>query len=197
MEVNIYDFDKTIFDGDCTHKFYLYLLKKYPILLIYLPKQFIFFILFLLRIINKTKFKENFFTCLKLIDNIDEEITSFWNKNINGIKKWYLNNKNDNDIIISASPEFLLKPICNKLGIKNLIASNMDKKNGKFSGLNCYGEEKVKRLNKFITNIKIKEFYSDSFSDEPLAKLAEQSYMVLGNEIYLWWEYKKGNLIKK
>ncbi|MDE6357601.1 MAG: haloacid dehalogenase-like hydrolase, partial [Eubacteriales bacterium] len=100
------------------------------------------------------------------------------------------------DIIISASPEFLLKPICEKLGIKYLIASKVDKKTGKYEGLNCYGAEKVIRLNKEMPNTEIREFYSDSFSDEPLAELADKSYIVLGEELFDWWEYKAQNFKK-
>ena len=71
-----------------------------------------------------------------------------------------------------------------------MIASKVDKKTGKYTGLNCYGNEKVIRLNSEIPNTQIKEFYSDSFSDEPLAKLAEKSYIVLGEQLFDWWEFK-------
>lgn len=193
MKANVYDFDKTIFDGDSTQKFYLYLLKKYPKIAIYLPMQFIYFIPFALKIIPKTLFKEKFYSCFKIIKNIDEDVLDFWEKNIGGIKKFYYENKKDTDIIISASPEFLLEPICKKLGIKYLIASKVDKKTGVYTGLNCYGKEKVKRLNLEMPNTEIDEFYSDSFSDEPLAELAKKSYIVLGDKIFDWWEYKKNN----
>ncbi len=178
MEVNVYDFDKTIFDGDSTQKFYLYLLIKQPQIAIYLPKQLIYFIPFSLGIMEKTKFKEKFYSCFNIVKDIDKEVERFWDLNIKGIKRWYYNKQEDTDIIISASPEFLLKPICKRLGIKNLIASKVDKKTGKYTGFNCYGEEKVKRLNKEIPKTIIKEFYSDSFSDEPLAELAKKSYIV-------------------
>lgn len=193
MKVNVYDFDKTIFDGDSTQKFYLYLLKNHPEIAIYLPKQFIFFILFIFKIMPKTKFKEKFYSCFKILKNIDEDVLNFWEKNISGIKKFYLENRQDSDIIISASPDFLLRPLCEKIGIKHLIASNVNKKTGAYTGLNCYGKEKVLRLNLEIPNTKIKEFYSDSFSDEPLAELAEKSYIVLGDRLFDWWEYKKNN----
>ena len=197
MEANVYDFDKTIFNGDSTKKFYLHLLRNQPQIIIYLPKQFFYFIPFALKILSKTKFKEKFYSCFKLVNKIDREVERFWIKNIDGIKGWYYENQKEEDVIISASPEFLLNPICERLGIKYLIASKVDKNTGKHDGLNCYGEEKVKRINKEIPNICINEFYSDSFSDEPLAKIAKKSYIVLGNEIYLWWEYKKGNKQKK
>ena len=60
---------------------------------------------------------------------------------------FYLDKKNNTDIIISASPEFLLKPVSKKLKFK-LIATKVDKKRGLFLGKNCYGKEKVKRWKK-------------------------------------------------
>lgn len=191
MEVNVYDFDKTIFDGDSTQKFYLHLLFRQPKIGKHLPKQFLYFIPFSLGFMEKTKFKQKFYSCFKDVENIDREVEIFWKKNKKGIKEFYMKNKQENDIIISASPEFLLKPICRELGIKYLIASRVDKNTGRYKGLNCYGAEKVVRLNEKMKNVKIKKFYSDSFSDEPLARLAEKSYIVVKNDIYPWWEYKK------
>ena len=193
MEVNVYDFDKTIFDGDSTQKFYLYLLKKQPQISVYLPKQFIYFIPFSLGIMEKTKFKEKFYSCFSIVKDIDKEVEEFWKIHIKGIKKWYYEKQKDTDIIISASPEFLLTPICKKLGIKYLIASKVDNKTGKYTGLNCYGKEKVIRLNKEIPNIIIGEFYPDSFSDEPLAEIAKKSYIVDRDNLYPWWEYKRNS----
>ena len=42
-----------------------------------------------------------------------------------------------------------------------------------------------------MPNTIIKEFYSDSFSDEPLAELAKKSYIVNKDNLYPWWEYKR------
>ena len=191
MDVNVYDFDKTIFHGDSTQKFYLYLLKKQPKIALYLPKQLFYFIPFALGKMEKTKFKEKFYSCFKVVKNIDKEVENFWKINIKGIKKFYYEKQEDTDIIISASPEFLLKPICEKLGINHLIASKVDKNTGKYTGLNCYGKEKVIRLNKEMPNTIIREFYSDSFSDEPLEENKKKSYIVDKDNLYPWWEYKR------
>lgn len=192
MDANVYDFDKTIFDGDSTQKFYFYLLKKYPKLIIYWPKQLFCFTLFLIGRLDKTSFKEKFYSCFKIIKNIDYDVELFWVKYKSKIKNFYIKNQQPSDIIISASPEFLLKPICKKLGINYLIASKVDCKTGKYTGLNCFGQEKVNRLNIEIPNTNIKNFYSDSYSDEPLALLAQKSYMVVGENLFDWWEYKNG-----
>ena len=89
-------------------------------------------------------------------------------------------------MIISASPRFLLRHICDELNVK-LICSEVDKKNGDYIGLNCFGEEKVSRFHKEYPGATIDEFYSDSKSDEPLAKLAKKAYLVrCKGEIIEW-----------
>ena len=80
----------------------------------------------------------------------------------------------------------MLEPICNKLKIQKLIASKVDKKTGKFLGKNCYGKEKVNRLNEEYESYIIKEFYSDSLSDSYLADISEKSYLVTKECIKDW-----------
>ena len=79
--MNVYDFDKTIYDGDSTLDFYVFSIKKDLSLLRYLPKQFLGIVFYYLKIINKERYKEFFFSFLKGIGNIDEEIKQFWKEN--------------------------------------------------------------------------------------------------------------------
>ena len=144
--MNVYDFDKTIYDGDSTLDFYLFALKNKPGLIKYLPVQILGFIKYLFGMCTKLEFKEKFYYFLNGIDDTDNLIEMFWNEKQSGIKEWYLKNKKDSDLIISASPTFLLEPICKRAGIKHLIASEVNKKTGVCEGENCYGEEKVIRL---------------------------------------------------
>ena len=183
--MNVYDFDGTIYSGDSTRDFYFFCLRRHPHILKYLPYQAAFFLRFALGQINKTKFKEKFYVFLSGIRNIDGEVMLFWDRHYLNIKDWYLQNKNKDDLIISASPEFLLEPVCKKLRV-SLIASRVDKLSGKTTGENCFGEEKVLRFFEKYPKGNINEFYSDSLSDEPLARLAEKSFLVKGNKILKW-----------
>lgn len=197
--MNVYDFDETIYDGDSTRDFYFYTLKKKKSILKYLPKQAFFFMLYVFGFITKTQFKEKFYTFFKSIKNIDEFLETFWSEHEINIKDWYIKNKKEDDIIISASPYFLLLPMCKKLGIKHLLASNVNKFTGEYDGENCYGEEKVKRLDKYTKDYSIECFYSDSYSDSPLALLAKEAFLVKGNNLYGWNDYqmsKKEKLMK-
>lgn len=190
-----YDFDKTIYDGDSTQHFYFYLLKHKPSILKYLPYQAFWFVFFILGVISKTQFKEKFYRCFRCIKDIDKYVLDFWKEKKSGIKKFYLNQKSSDDIIISASPEFLLKPICDELGIE-LIASRVDKKTGAYTGENCYGEEKVKRFKEVYGDKHIDEFYSDSLSDTPMAEIADKAYVVIKEELVDWKEYKPSGIKK-
>lgn len=250
--MNAYDFDKTIYDGDSTADFYFFALKRHKKILTLLPSLFISFIKFyIFKIGTKTQFKEKMYRFLKYCD-ANKDVADFWEQNSRKIKKFYPENQKADDVIISASPQFLLEPICKKLGINNLIASKVDCKSGKYDGINCHGREKVRRFYEFFSNdsdtinfvseneksvnsefigtnsenaqsnntlsknaqskstqsksiknennqtnniqtkneksinIIINEFYSDSYSDEPMAKIAKKAFMVKKDKIYPW-----------
>lgn len=75
-----------------------------------------------------------------------------------------------------------------RLNIKNLIASDVDSRTGNFRSKNCYGEEKVERFRKRFPDVVIEEFYSDSYSDLPMAAISQRAFIVKGEEINEWTE---------
>ena len=184
--MNVYDFDKTIYDGDSTIDFYLYCLKRYPYIILLLPKQMAGILRYKCRLIDKTRMKEEFFCFLHLINDIDENVEIFWNLKGEKIKEWYKTQKKKDDLIISASPEFLIKGCCKREKINYLLASRVDKITGKFTGSNCYGEEKVRRFKIEFAGKVIENFYSDSKSDQPMANIALKSWMVKREQIVPW-----------
>lgn len=178
MEINLYDFDKTIYDGDSSTDFFFYSLTTYPRIILLLPKIIVAGLGCSLHIITKTKMKEVIFSFVKYIPDIDQHIDKFWEEHRCYIKNFYKTKKHNKDIIISASPEFLLMPLKEELGVLDLMASRVDKKTGKFKGLNCHGEEKVRRLNEKYKKYKVLESYSDSKSDIPILRLAKKQFIV-------------------
>lgn len=184
--MNVYDFDKTIYDGDSTADFYIFSLKRHKKILLLAPSLLCAFVKFyVFKIGTKTHFKEKMYRFLEYCDT-DRDISDFWKKSICKIKPFYINQQKPDDVIISASPRFLLEPVCKSLGIKHLIASEVDKKTGRYSGVNCHGEEKVRRYRNVFKDAEIDEFYSDSYSDTPLAKISKKAFIVKGNRISDW-----------
>lgn len=191
--MNVYDFDKTIYRGDSTLDFYFYALKKKPSLVRYMPLQGIYFVIYSLGMMSKTRFKEGFYCFLKGIGDVEGLVAQFWEGARTDIDSWYPQQQKEDDVVISASPRFLLDPICRELGIKHLIASIVEPNTGVYSGTNCYGEEKVRRFEKEFPGAAIDSFYSDSRSDEPLAALSREAFIVGKNGIEPWPQTHKEN----
>lgn len=184
IKINLFDFDETIYDGDSTVDFFKYIFKKKPLSCIWIPVMGIYAFLYLIKIINKTKMKQGFYKIFKFVDINKDFLDDFWESHDYKIKKFYLDRIHDNDIIISASPEFLLEPISKKLGVKDMMASKVNKKTGKYDGLNCHDVEKVRRLNEKYSNYEIIESFSDSLkSDRPILELAKSAYLVKGDKL--------------
>lgn len=187
--MNVYDFDKTIYNGDSTVDFYLFCLKRHKKIALKFPSLVSAFVrYYILKIGSKTEFKEKMYRFL-LCCNIDKDLEDFWRIYDKKLKVWYLKKRKDDDVIISASPTFLLSPIGEKIGFK-VIASNVDKISGKYNGENCYYQEKVNRFFKEYPGGTIDEFYSDHYSDEPLARISKRAFIVKGDKI-IDWDFNK------
>ena len=139
--MNVYDFDDTIYHGDSTFDFYKFCLKKKPSVIFCFPV--ITALRFVLGFEKKLVFKERFYRFLTCFSDVDTLVEDFWKTHIKNVKDWYKTQHKEDDVIISASPEFLLTPACRILGIRHLMASRVNKRTGKYTGENCWGEEKV------------------------------------------------------
>lgn len=186
--MNVYDFDKTIFYPDSSYCFYIYCLKKYPFKVLgTLPHVIPYLIKYKTGKCTAGPLKEQVFSFLSEIEDIDKELKYFWEINIGRIENWYLNQKKEDDLIISASPEFLLKPVAEELGFK-LIATPMDKRNGKLYGANCHDYEKVRRFYEVYPDGHSDSFFSDSLSDTPMAEISDKAYLVNRGKLSDWPE---------
>lgn len=181
--MNVYDFDDTVYDGDSTLDFYFYCLRKTPSLVRYWPIQAIGYLKYLLKQQSKTKFKESFYRFLAGVPDIDAMLREFCVEHAHKLKGWYLRQKREDDVIITASPEFLVIPLCTQIGIRSIIGSRVDPRTGRYTGENCHGGEKVCRFLEVYNAYDIQAFYSDSESDLPMASLASKCYLVKKDRI--------------
>ena len=122
---------------------------------------------------------------LRYVPDVDKAIEIFWRQNAHFLQEWYQKKRRADDVIISASPEFLLAPMAKKLGV-HLIASRVDSHTGVYDGVNCHGEEKVRRFRAEFGETQVEEFYSDSLSDTPMARVAREAFLVKGETITPW-----------
>ena len=187
--INVYDFDKTILPYDSTEHFFAYCLRRWPRALAPALRALPCAAGVKLGLCTKTRAKEVFYGFLSCIPDVDAAVEDFWRTRFSDINAWYLAQKRPDDLISSASPEFLLRPVAERLGVR-LIASRVDRRSGWTLGENNHGEEKVRRLRREYPGVEIAGFYSDSLSDAPLARLAQNAYLVKPPQLLPWPEEK-------
>lgn len=188
--MNVYDFDKTIFRGDSTRRFLLYLLRRRPSLLRYVPGFLGNAALFLTGRREKQAFKERMFRAFfGHTPDLDGYLADFWAKEHTRVYSWYAKTRRDDDLVISASPEELVRPCCERLGIHRVMGSPVELATGRYTGANCHGEEKVRRFQAAFPGETVEDFYSDSHSDDPMARVAKRAFLVKGETLVPWtWE---------
>jgi len=176
--MNVYDFDQTIFFPDSSYCFVMYCLRHYPrAVLSAVPGVALAGGKLALKRIRTRELKEQVFSFLPELFDVDRIVEDFWQENEGRVAKWYLEQRRPDDVIISASPEFLLRPIAEKLGF-HLIATRMDRHTGRIIGENCHDAEKVSRFLREFPGAQPDNFYSDSLSDSPMAWYSRCAWLV-------------------
>lgn len=192
IRLNVYDFDGTIYDGDSTLDFYRYCLLRQPGLAVYGFRQALGILRWAAGRSSTAQMKEAFFSFLPGLAQLEDTVAAFWDARQNKLQRWYLDQREDHDVVISASPDFLLRPICQRLGIPPPIATQVDPSSGRLQGRNCKGPEKVLRFQARYPGERIQNFYSDSLTDAPLAALAEAAFLVKKTKLRPWPGQQEG-----
>lgn len=193
----IFDVDYTLTKRETLFEFYMFILRKKPYLIIYMPRSFGAAILYAIGIFDAATAKSNFVAFIKQIhkDEIKELVKEFYEKRlskifyvdaINTLKK--LKAEGYKVYLISASAEFYLNELYNIKEVDKVIGTRFKLNNGYYTGEiigeNNKGEEKVNRLmevlkeEKIDVDFKASYMYSDSISDLPLFKLVGHPYLI-------------------
>ena len=184
--MNVYDFDKTVFYPDSSYCFFLYCLRKHPHAVLRTGKEILrYSLLYAHGDVSTKELKEKLFAFLLFLPEPEKLVKQFWDAHDSGIAKWYLAQKRPDDLIISASPEFLVGEAARRLGVK-LIGTRMNIHTGEIEGENCHDVEKTRRFFEEYPDGRIDSFYSDSISDAPLAQLAGQAWLVKKETLCPW-----------
>ena len=176
--MNVYDWDKTVFDGDAEDYFFAYIFRdgKYP------WHHLVYDVMEWMcghKIIGKTAARTAMYRVLKKIDDIDATLEAYWDEHEKYVLDWYRKAMRPDDVIASGTPAFILEPYIKKLGLEGrLVATDMDPKTGKVKGRFCVMDEKLEAFKRQFPGEKIENFYSDSWNDRFLAEYAEHSFAI-------------------
>lgn len=184
--VNVYDFDNTIYDGETLVDFILYYIKIDRKIWKYVPKLIIIAIKDALHLFTVEQAIEAYASFLEgyyvNLGDTTQNVIKFWDKNEKKIKPWYAKVQKESDIIVSGSTDFILDEIMKRMGVKHYIGSSIDKETGKFIRL-CFLENKVKAFYEIYPDKHIENFYTDSMNDKAMMDIADNVYLVKKNKI--------------
>lgn len=179
--MKVFDFDNTLYHGESSLEFGFYLFKKNLKVFFWIPKM----LLGLLRykkclisreeIINQTNdFMQIIISSKKEVEDMAYE---FWKKNEKYLHQELICTIEEDDVIITASPSFLLEPIKDKLKTSNIICSEIDLANRRVVNL-IFGEYKVKAYHEKYGDKIIDSFYTDSYNDKSMMDISKNVFLV-------------------
>ena len=169
-KVNVYDWDKTIFPVDSTVAFVRWCLRRHPGVIRALLGTLVLLPGYWLGKVSKTAIKERMYGFLRRVPDVDAELEAFWAQNFARVNPWYLAQQRPDDIIISASPEFLVRIPAQKLGVR-LLASRVDKHTGKTDGETATARKRSAACTRLIPTSR-----SRSFTPIPAATVRSRSW---------------------
>lgn len=175
MEYDIYDFDKTVYPHDSETVFLFYSMLTHPLLWFLIPYQIVCITLYALG--AGDKYKGKCFVFLRFA-NGEKLVEKFWKKQTKRIYPIFeKETRGFPTLVCSASPEYLVKPLCEKYGVEKVIATKADIKDGVIIGKNCIRKEKVRRIKEELPDINIRKVISDDLkNDIHIFRLGKECY---------------------
>ena len=185
--MNVYDFDETIYDGESSVEFILSYLREDPKVVRFIPSIVRIMFLYERGKITFDDFSQKYAPslCRYFAANnvaVEHLVSGFWDRHMHKIKPFYLAQKQPGDVILTASPTFMMREVCDRLGVKNLVATEFDLETGEVKSA-CFRENKIRCFFDAFPDGEIDAFYTDSINDSFLFPLAKEAYMVKKNKI--------------
>ncbi len=183
MRADLYDYDGTICPGDTGSAFWLYCLLRRPYILMFIPIQIIGILCYFCGANGKLAQNTSVYCFLRAVDG-QKLAQRFAEKRIRKTFRYFTErDRTRPTVVCSASPAFLLRPICDALGVDDLVATDVDPKTGVLRGKTCKEKEKVRRLCESLPDVLYENVYSDSLKhDAYILKLGQTAYHVVHGE---------------
>ncbi|MFR3196743.1 MAG: haloacid dehalogenase-like hydrolase [Bifidobacterium longum] len=189
--MRVFDFDGTIYDGESLFDLYLYSARHDPKVFRYIAPVLRYAVKYKLGRATLEqmeygvgKMTEGYLTELsrsKRVASVEQLVDDFWDRYYARIKPWY--QPESDDVILTASFGLTVGEVCRRLGVRNLVASEVDVETMKVTYLN-FNTNKTKRFRELYgPDAVIDEFYTDSKFDQPMIDMARHAFMVKGDTI--------------
>lgn len=180
----LYDFDKTICPGDAGSAFWLFCLVRRPWIIVFLPIQMIGGACYLAGVFKRAQRLCSIHSFVRFIDT-EKMLDKFWDRRQKSIYQFFIERKRDlPTVICTASPDFIIKPICDRLGVEKLVATKVSIRTGTIKSDVCKRFEKVQRLKEELPGCEFAEVYSDSLkNDIHILRLGKRAFHTVSGRV--------------
>ena len=181
IRVKVFDFDNTIYRGESSVDFSFYMIRHNKKILRYVPTILFSLAGYKLCLMKKEKLTSVINDFLEGV--LDGKtfpaayVKPFWETHERKLDGKMLQQIGSDDIIITASPVFLIAGIREKLNTEKIIGSEVDFEQKKVIWFN-FGDNKVKRFRELYGDRKIDVFYTDSDNDKDMMKISREVFIV-------------------
>ena len=179
--MKVFDFDNTIYRGESSVDFTFYMIRHNKKILRYVPTILFSLAGYKLCLMKKEKLTSiinNFFE--GVLDGKTSPavyVKPFWKTHARKLDRKMLKRIGSDDIIITASPVFLIDGIREKLNTEKIIGSEVDFEQKKIIWFN-FGDNKVKRYRELYSDREIDAFYTDSDNDKDMMEISREVFIV-------------------
>ena len=183
--MQVFDFDNTIYHGESTFDFAVFIIVRKKSLLKYFPGILKLLIKYKRCKMSTLEFQYELEKYTKVFlenkDFIRQSVKEFWQKNRQKLNPEMLAKIKKEDVILTCSPSFLINEIKEDLHTKNIIATEINIEEGKIEYLN-FGKNKVQIFKEKYPKKKITTVITDSYNDQALMDEAKHVYLVKKKE---------------
>lgn len=123
--MKVFDFDNTLYHGESSIDFAIYMIRKNKKIILWLPRIFYNLARYKLCLVSRNSMEAtiNSFlrSCFTDKDELIDDTRDFWRRNKRKLDRKMLGRIKSGDIIITAGPSFLFEAISGILGTKRMI----------------------------------------------------------------------------
>lgn len=189
----IFDIDKTVIHTDSMFQFLKYGIRRHPSTTPVILKVVLHSLLYKLRLLEAEKAKSAYFHAMRHLD--DADLKHFYETELkpaifpDALKEMQLKkSKGYHILLVTASPDAYMRYFAELPCVDAVIATKLSVRDGRFTsmieGNNCKGEEKVNRIQQYLSEQRLAIdydsscAYSDSLSDLPMFRLVKHKYLI-------------------
>ena len=187
--MKVFDFDNTIYRGESPVHFAFYMIKHNKKIKRYIPTILLNLVGYKLCLLKKEKLEATINNmCADVLDgttSLLDYVKPFWELHVQNLNQEMLALVEPDDVILTASPVFLINGLRGKLNTEHIVGTEVDFEQKKIVRFN-FGDNKVERYKELYSDREIDAFYTDSYNDKYM--------MEISNEVFI---VKKGIPVKK